>query len=156
MSLRNGKEVFSLVLRVGLGVLFTYSGGMKLFGTGLDVFIKDIGNFHLVSEPYDAVLAYTLPWLELLVGLFLLLGFYVKASVMWALLMSIIFVIAISSAWVRGIDLYCGCFGKSTEAVNYPFKMIALLIQLTCCGYVLYREIKRKDSLQPIKSRVIY
>jgi putative oxidoreductase len=140
MSPSNGKELFHLVLRVGLGGLFLYSGGMKLFGTGLDSFVKDVDNFHIVSSLYSVFIAYSLPWLELFVGVFLLLGFFTKAAASWALLMTLVFIIAIASAWIRGIDLHCGCFGKSTESVNYPSKMMALLIQLAYCFFLLFKK----------------
>jgi uncharacterized membrane protein YphA (DoxX/SURF4 family) len=142
------KGTWRLVMQLGLGCLFVYAGGMKLFVSGLDEFVKEIGNYQLVSAPLDAVIAYSLPWLEVLVGLFLLVNFQIRAASLWALLMTLVFLFGISSGWWRGIDLHCGCFGKSLEAVNYPRKISALLLQLAACiGVYLWRDcsfIKKK------------
>ena len=127
------KGTCRLVMQVGIACIFLYAGGMKLFVSGLDEFVKEIGNYQLVSAPLDAVIAYSLPWLELLVGLCLLVNLQIRAASLWALLMTVVFLIGIGSAWWRGIDLHCGCFGKSLEAVNYPWKVTALILQLAAC-----------------------
>ena len=67
-------QVTALIARVLLGVWFVYSGGMKIFGSGLDRFTRDVANYQLVKPPLDAVAAYTVPWLELIAGLCLMLG----------------------------------------------------------------------------------
>lgn len=120
-------------MQVGLGLLFAYSGGMKLFVSGLTAFLKDVENFHLVSPPLDLWVAFTLPWLELIVGFCLILDFQRRGAAMLATLMTLVFVVAIALSWGRGLDLHCGCFGKSTEAVRYPQKMLSLVIQLAAC-----------------------
>ncbi len=120
-------------MQIGLGCLFLYAGGMKLFVSGLDEFVKEIGNYKLVEAPLDAMIAYLLPWLELLVGLCLLVNFQIRAASLWAILMTLVFLVGIGSGWWRGLDLHCGCFGKSIEAVNYPWKISALFLQLVAC-----------------------
>jgi uncharacterized membrane protein YkgB len=34
--------------------------------------------------------------------------------------MTIVFMVAIGSAWARGLDISCGCFGKDEVSTNYP------------------------------------
>ena len=60
------KEVVALVLRVMLGCWFAYSGGLKIFGTGLDRFLADVANYRMVGPPLDAWVAYGVPWAELI------------------------------------------------------------------------------------------
>lgn len=136
------REIIFRAIQVGLGVVFVWAAGNKLFVSGLEVFLKDIGNFRLVGEPWDAVIAYTLPWLEMIVGLCLILHIQQRGASLLATLMTVVFLGAIISAWTRGIDLHCGCFGKSTEAVHYPWKTAQLLGQLGACVLCLVRSLK--------------
>ena len=135
-------QILKRAVQVGLGVVFVWAAGNKLFVSGVEVFVKDVANFRIVGEPWDAVIAYTLPWLELLVGLCLILNMQIRGAALLATLMTVVFFGAIISAWTRGIDLHCGCFGKSTEAVKYPQKTIQLFIQLVACASVLVRVMK--------------
>ena len=70
--MKDKSQTAALIARVLLGVWFVYSGGMKIFGTGLDRFTRDVANYQLVKPPLDAVAAYTVPWLELIAGLCLM------------------------------------------------------------------------------------
>lgn len=137
---QNVKKSFLIALQVGLGVFLAYAGGMKLFVSGVEVFLRDVGNFRIIGAPWDLIVAYTLPWLELVVGLCLVIDFQRRGASIFATLMTLVFIAAIASAWSRGLDLHCGCFGKSTEAVKYPQKMLALLVQLAVCGIILMRK----------------
>lgn len=135
-------EIIKRAVQVGLGVLFVWAAGNKLFVSGVEVFVKDVANFRIVGEPWDAVIAYTLPWLELLVGLCLILNMQIRGAALLATLMTLVFLVAVISAWTRGIDLHCGCFGKSTEAVKYPEKTSQLVIQLMACVRVVVWVMK--------------
>jgi uncharacterized membrane protein YphA (DoxX/SURF4 family) len=135
-------EIILRAIQVGLGVVFVWAAGNKLFVSGVEVFMKDVANFRIVGEPWDAVIAYSLPWLELIVGLCLILHIQQRGAALLATLMTVVFLGAIISAWMRGIDLHCGCFGKSTEAVKYPQKITQLVLQLGACAVALWRVMK--------------
>ena len=134
-------EMILRSIQVGLGVVFVWAAGNKLFVSGVEVFMKDVVNFRIVGEPWDAVIAYSLPWLELLVGLCLILHIQQRGAALLATLLSVVFLGAIISAWMRGIDLHCGCFGKSTEAVKYPQKITQLVLQIGACAVVQWRAM---------------
>ncbi len=51
-----------------------------------------------------------LPWLELLCGLLLVTGSARRAALVWTAVMFGAFVLATGQAWVRGLDISCGCF----------------------------------------------
>ena len=44
-------QLAALILRVLLGAWFMYSGGGKVFVSGLDRFTRDVANYKLVSAP---------------------------------------------------------------------------------------------------------
>ena len=79
----NGKSsVVALSARVVLGVWFVYSGGVKIFSSGLDRFTRDVATYQLVKPPWDAVAAYTVPWLELISGVCLMLGILRRGAIL--------------------------------------------------------------------------
>ena len=61
--------------------------------------------------------ALALPWVEGLFGAFLIAGFRVRAASLATTIMMSVFLAAIASAWARGIDITCGCFGTGAGDV---------------------------------------
>ena len=50
-----------------------------------------------------------LPWLELICGLLLIANLRTRAALAWAVVLFAIFAIATGQAWMRGLDIACGC-----------------------------------------------
>lgn len=132
-------EVLALIGRVVLGCWFVYSGGLLIFGPGLDRFTYDVGNYKLLTPPWDAVLAYTLPWLELIAGLFLMLGIYRKGAILTIAGLVVVFAIGIGWAWKQGLDISCGCHGDSTK-INAPRKAIEFSGYFLLLGWLWWME----------------
>ncbi|MFT4176840.1 MAG: DoxX family protein [Luteolibacter sp.] len=108
-------EVIALIARVLLGCWFVYSGGMKLFGTGLERFVYDIGNYRMLAAPWDVAVAYSLPWVEVVAGLCLMLGIFRRGALLAIGGLVLVFSVAIGWAWVHGLDIACGCHGGDEE-----------------------------------------
>ena len=110
-------------LRLCLGGLFVWSGVVKL--QDLPAFLESVGNyqFKFLNEPYDAVVAYTLPWVEVFAGLAVISGFGKASGLVIIMGMLASFCWALSDAWSKGLNINCGCFSKSSELVNYPLKL---------------------------------
>ncbi len=130
MDLTRKSQVAALVVRVVLGLWFAYSGGQKIFVTGLDRFTRDVANYRLVGPPLDAVVAYTVPWVELVAGFCLILGILRRGSILTIAGLVVVFSVAIGWAWSQGLDISCGCLG-SDAPINYWLKAAEL------CGYLL-------------------
>jgi len=128
-------RIFEWILRIALGGFFVWSGGMKLLD--LSAFTESVGNFQLSMEtrlpgesegyfeaPGDAVVAYSLPWCEILAGLAVLSGLGKTGGLAILGGMLLAFNAALWSAWNRGItDLNCGCHGASDTPTNFPLKI---------------------------------
>jgi len=56
------------------------------------------------------LVAAALPWLELLIGILLVVGVRVQASTLICTGMLVVFTLAIFINTLRGIDVDCGCF----------------------------------------------
>jgi putative oxidoreductase len=103
----------SLVARIVLGGVFLYAGVSKVFDPGgLAASIRSYGLG--LPEWFVTLSAYSLPLLEVLLGLYLLVGLFTRASA-WAVNGLIaLFLVALVQGALRGLDIDCGCFGSAS------------------------------------------
>ena len=102
-------KIVSLLLRLTVGGLFVVAGALKVLQPA--TFAADIGNYRLLPHEAINLLAITLPWIEVVAGILLALGVWKRASASVITVMLIVFLVAISQALARGLDVRCGCFG---------------------------------------------
>lgn len=95
------------LLRVFLGGLFLYASWDKILHP--ESFANLVSGYRLVPPELVTLVALVLPWLELLCGLCLILGYLTRSSAIWVTLMSCAFLIAKVTAVWRGLDISCGC-----------------------------------------------
>ncbi len=112
------------VVRWILGLLLVWAALSKLanlqdFYASLLAYKMPLPDFFLRGT------AMFLPWLELLCGLMLLARIHMQVALAWAVILFSVFVIATGQAWVRGLDISCGCldlsmlgFGTDSEPVK--------------------------------------
>jgi uncharacterized membrane protein YphA (DoxX/SURF4 family) len=144
------KLVFCLFSQLGVGGVMFYAGFNKVFIGGAAGFLKDLGNYQLsfMHAPWDEMIAFGLPWLEMIVGLCLMVDVCRVGAGVCAFVLSTVFLIAVSSAWMRGIDLRCGCFGKSVELVYYPTKVGSLILLMIGSALVVLWGQERRAFYQ--------
>lgn len=112
-------NVVVLILRVALGVMFIAAGGLKI--GHFAEFAGQIAGFQLLPHPLVAPLALLLPFVEVLLGIYLVIGLFARFAAGLAAVQLVIFSAAIASAVVRGISASCGCFGPSdTSVTSWP------------------------------------
>ncbi len=107
------RSVIALLCRVILGVILIYASIDKIVHQA--EFAKAIGNYNVLPFGLENLLGIVLPILELLVGTCLVLGIMLDGSAIIAAGMMIVFIIALSQAMIRGIDINCGCFKVTVE-----------------------------------------
>lgn len=103
-----------LAVRLVLAGLFIYAGAVKALAPA--PFAADIANFRLLPLFASGVVAVYLPWLEILAGGALLVGRWRAGGALVLALLSAVFLTALLSARLRGLDITCGCFGHATAA----------------------------------------
>lgn len=135
-------EVLALILRVGLGAWFVVSGAGKLFVGGLDKFTRDVANYKLVAAPLDAVVAYTVPWVEIIGGICLILHLLRKGTLLAMTSLLLTFCIAVGWAWSKNLDISCGCHGGDAK-LSYWWKAIELAGYLVAFGYLWWAETRK-------------
>jgi uncharacterized membrane protein YphA (DoxX/SURF4 family) len=97
-----------LIFRLVLGFTLVYASLDKIANP--DQFARIVYNYHILPEFLINVFAITLPWVELVTGLFLIFGIFIESTSLLTSFLFVIFIIAISINLFRGIDLNCGCF----------------------------------------------
>lgn len=106
------RQAVSSGARVFLAAIWIWAGVAK----ALDPYatLRSVRAYQLLPEQGAQLLAFGLPFLEIALGVLLLLGLYTRPVAMISLALIAVFVTAIASAWARGLSIDCGCFGAGT------------------------------------------
>ena len=110
-------ERFHLAARLVLGGLFLYAGFVKIADPA--AFAGEIAAYRLLPYFGNYLAAAVLPWLELICGVLLVVGYRSMAAAAVILFLTTLFMAALASTIVRGLDIDCGCFrhgGEKTSA----------------------------------------
>ena len=107
------RSVIALLCRVILGIVLIYASIDKIVHPA--EFAKAIGNYNVLPFGLENLLGIVLPVLELLVGTSLVLGIMLDGAAIITAGMMVVFIIALSQALFRGIDINCGCFKVIVE-----------------------------------------
>jgi uncharacterized membrane protein YphA (DoxX/SURF4 family) len=107
------------IVRVLVGALLVAAGALKV-GHAASL-AASIAGFRLLPPDVVGPLAIGLPYLELLIGAYLVLGLFTRVAAAVAALQFAVYAAAIASAVVRHIPANCGCFGPGdVAAADWP------------------------------------
>ena len=107
-------RLLSAAVRVLLAAVFVYAGATKMGDPA--AFAQDVMAYRLLPGAVSHVLAYYLPWLEIVAGLALLAPRWSRAGATVLATLMAGFTVTLASAWWRGLDITCGCFGGAGKA----------------------------------------
>jgi uncharacterized membrane protein YphA (DoxX/SURF4 family) len=120
-------EAAVLVARVLLGGLLLVAGALKV-GHPAEL-AATIASFRLLPAAIVGPLALALPYVELLVGAYLVAGLFTRLTAAFAAVQFVCYAGAIASALVRHIPANCGCFGPNDAAVaDWPHVAFDLML----------------------------
>ena len=91
-----------------LGGLFVWAGFLKAIdplGTA-----DTVRNYQIIDDPWAIWIAVCLPWLEILCGVAIVFRVLYAGALFLTGSMLVVFMGAIASVWMRGINVECGCF----------------------------------------------
>ena len=103
----------STVARLGLAAVFLIAGGLKV--GDLAASGRAVNAYDLMSYDTAKIVGAVQPFLEIALGLLLLIGLAMRLSAGIAAVLLLIFIAGIASAWARGLQIDCGCFSKGGE-----------------------------------------
>jgi hypothetical protein len=108
---------FSRSMRMLLGAIFIAASIDKIAHPA--EFAKIVSNYQILPGHLVNIVAIVLPWLEAILGAFILYGWCLPGAVILANLLLVTFFGALSAAIARGIDINCGCFSvKAATSLN--------------------------------------
>jgi len=144
--------VLSLLARVVVGGTFILAATLKLISP-TENFEAAVRAFQLAPSWMEHPLALVLPWLELFVGAFCLLGLYTRLSALIMTAMLAVFTIGLAQAMMRGLNLEnCGCFAK-WDFVQSPKLLLVRDAVLLLLTLPLLRKQRFRFSLEDYARR---
>ena len=105
------------MLRIALGLIFLYAAYTKL-SESWRLFAAGIASYEVLPMWAVEMLARTLPWFELLVGLLLIVGRWLRVSTVSTSALLLVFFSLMVRAYVKGMTIDCGCFGPG-ETISW-------------------------------------
>jgi uncharacterized membrane protein YphA (DoxX/SURF4 family) len=102
----------TFALRLAIGALLIVAGILKAHD-GPVATATSIAGYRMLPPSIVAPLGVALPYVEILLGAYLVLGLFTRVAASLAAVQFAIFSIAVGSLVVRGIPADCGCFGSS-------------------------------------------
>jgi uncharacterized membrane protein YphA (DoxX/SURF4 family) len=133
-------KIFSVLSRVVFGGIFIAASISKILHPSL--FAKIIYNYQILPDLLINVSAIFLPWLELVCGTALILGFFRQGATVILNLLMLTFMIALSWNLMRGLDVACGCFTTTATEGNMVLDLLRDMAILILGTVVLLNEFK--------------
>ena len=114
-----------LLARLVVGGVWLVAGALKV-GAPTDS-IHAVQAYRILPDSMAQWVGVGMPAVELVIGLALVLGVFVRGAGVVSALLLIAYIIGISSVWARGIKIDCGCFGGGGSDPNaasaYPWEI---------------------------------
>ena len=118
--------------RLVVGLVFIVASISKI--SDPMAFSNIIDNYHVTPVFVNNLVALFLPWIELFIGLGLLLDVYPKTCSKLSIILLLWFIFILSLAYFRGININCGCFSvdqgssSSSDILSRIFQDIVFLV----------------------------
>jgi uncharacterized membrane protein YphA (DoxX/SURF4 family) len=103
----------STAARLGLAAVWLVAGGLKV--GDLAASGRAVNAYQIFPYEVAKVIGAAQPFLEIALGLLLLVGFAVRLSAGISAALLVIFIAGIVWAWAQGLQIDCGCFSKGGE-----------------------------------------
>lgn len=133
------KEWIGLLARLITGGVWVIAGAIKLPDPAASV--RAVRAYELLPESIVPAVGYTLPAVEVVIGVLLIVGFLTRPAAAVSAVLFVLFIIGIASAWARGLQIDCGCFGGGGYAADatekYPWEIARDVGLLALSGWLM-------------------
>jgi len=136
----------STAARLGLATVWLVAGGLKV--GDLAASGRAVNAYRVFPYEVAKVIGAAQPFLEIALGLLLLVGLAVRLCAGISAGLLVIFIAGIVSAWVRDLQIDCGCFSTGGElgagqSPQYLFDIARDVGFLVLAGILLWRPRTR-------------
>jgi uncharacterized membrane protein YphA (DoxX/SURF4 family) len=129
--------------RLILGGVFVYAAYTKLNQPWM-LFAMSINSYQVVSESSTKLLAQTLPWFELALGLVLVTGWVLRWSATVASALLLFFFSVMLHAYMKNLEIFCGCFGVGEKLGPWTLirdgSLAALAVAVATGAFLIHRS----------------
>jgi putative oxidoreductase len=134
-------------LRLAFAVVFLYAAGAKLSDPAR--FVADLGNYHLLPAAGAYLAGLLVPWAEAVCALALLTKPWRLGGWLLAVALGAGFTVFVTSAWLRGLDISCGCFGSSVRSPVTAWAALRTIPYPLLAAAGLWRELRKQSGGSP-------
>jgi uncharacterized membrane protein YphA (DoxX/SURF4 family) len=136
----------STVARLGLAAVFLIAGATKV--GDLAESGRAVNAYRLMPFEVAKVVGAAQPFLEIAVGLLLVIGVATRLVAGIGAVLLVLFIAGIASAWARGLRIDCGCFSKggdlgAGQLPTYGREIVRDVGFLVLAGILLWRPRSR-------------
>ena len=142
---------FGLLSRLILGGVLFAAGWLKIFTPAKSQMA--VRAYEVLPISLANFLGIALPWLEVGLGVLLILGIAVRISAIFGGGLMVLFIAAISQAWARGLSIDCGCFGGGGTVEPGQTKYLSEILRdtgLALLGLYLFRYPLTRFALEKL------
>ncbi|MFE9957987.1 MauE/DoxX family redox-associated membrane protein [Micromonospora sp. NPDC005299] len=129
-----------IAARLGLAAVWLVAGATKV--DDLAASGRAVNAYQVLPYDLATVIGAALPFVELALGVLLLVGLATRLAAGISAALLVVFVTGIASAWSRGLAIDCGCFGSggqlaAGQAPSYLPEILRDLGFLVLAGFLL-------------------
>lgn len=125
----------TMLARWGLAVVLLAAGISKL--SDRQAFVEAIQSFRILPARLSRALALGLPWLEVVISAALALGLWTRLAAATAVVLLIIFSVAIAVNLARGNALECNCFGPLYRGRISGWSLLRNAVLMACAIWIV-------------------
>jgi uncharacterized membrane protein YphA (DoxX/SURF4 family) len=134
--------LFYHLCRLVLAMVFVYAGAVKI--QDVVAFAGHVAAYQVLPYAMNYLVAATLPYVEFLAGVLLLLNVRVRPALVATGGMTLVFMAALVSVLLRGLDIDCGCFdpagGEDVSAGMALLRDVGLMILVALTWFMRSRS----------------
>lgn len=121
-------KLLTYIARVVVGFVLIIASVPKIAEPS--AFAKSIQAYQIVPGFLVNLFALSIPWLELVIGIFLIFGLLLRGSSLLSAVLFSAFSVLIAVSLFRGLSIDCGCFGLDGAPLSWNrfFENIGLLL----------------------------
>jgi uncharacterized membrane protein YphA (DoxX/SURF4 family) len=146
--MKTAQPWLSLLGRLILGGVLFAAGFLKY--EHLDKSRMAVRAYELLPISVANFLGISLPFLEIAVGILLIVGAAIRISAAIGGALMFVFIIGISQAWARGLSIDCGCFGGGGQVAPGTASYLPEILRDTALAAIaiyLFRYPQSKFAL---------